>query len=134
MDDLELMGHSRSLITSFLQSLPYLLLMIVPIFATFRGYGFDLSLGAAFVLMVVLRLGTVVPQAPGNLGLFQFLVKESLEKLFNVVPAEAARFSLVLWGVVTLPLLIGGAISLAVTEAKLSELQEEARAETGKRF
>jgi len=134
MDDLELMGHSRSLITSFLQSLPYLLLMIVPIFATFRGYGFDLSLGAAFVLMVVLRLGTVVPQAPGNLGLFQFLVKESLEKLFNVVPAEAARFSLVLWGVVTLPLLIGGAISLAVTEAKLSDLQEEARAETGKRF
>jgi hypothetical protein len=26
-----------------------------------------------------------------------------------------ARFSLVLWGIVTLPLLIGGAISLAVT-------------------
>jgi uncharacterized protein (TIRG00374 family) len=133
MDDLELMGHSRSLITSFLQSLPYLLLMIVPIFAAFRGYGFDLSLGAAFALMVVLRLGTVIPQAPGNLGLFQFLVKESLEKLFNVVPAEAARFSLVLWGMVTLPLLIGGAISLAVTEAKLSELREEARAETGNR-
>ena len=134
MDDLELMGHSRSLITSFLQSLPYLLLMTVPIFASFRGYGFDLSWQVAFVLMVVLRLGTVVPQAPGNLGLFQFLVKETLEKLFHVVPAEAARFSLVLWGVVTLPLLIGGAISLAVAGAKLGELQQRAQTEVSNRF
>jgi uncharacterized protein (TIRG00374 family) len=134
MDDLELMGHSRSLITSFLQSLPYLLLMTIPAFAALRGYGFDLSLQAAFALMVVLRLGTVVPQAPGNLGLFQFLVKETLEKLFNVVPAEAARFSLVLWGIVTLPLLLGGAISLAVAGAKLGELQERAQAEVSNRF
>jgi uncharacterized protein (TIRG00374 family) len=134
MDDLELMGHSRYLITSFLQSLPYLLLMTVPIYGSFRGYGFDLSWQVAFVLMVVLRLGTIVPQAPGNLGLFQFLVKESLEKVFNVVPAEAARFSLVLWGIVTLPLLIGGAISLAVAEAKLGDLHAKAQAEVGSRF
>jgi uncharacterized protein (TIRG00374 family) len=131
INDLEIMGHSRYLLTSFLQSLPYLLLMTVPILAAFRGYGFDLSWGAAFALMVVLRLGTVVPQAPGNLGLFQLLVRESLVKIFNVVPAEAARFSLVLWGVVTLPLLIGGAISLAITGVKLEELHEAAQAEAG---
>jgi hypothetical protein len=47
------------------------------------------------------------------------------------VPAEAARFSLVLWGVVTLPLLIGGAISLAITGVKLEELHEAAQAEAG---
>ena len=129
MDDLELMGHSRSLVMSFLQSLPYLLIMVIPIYASFRGYGFDLPLVAAFALMVILRLGTVVPQAPGNLGLFQFLVKESLVKIFNVVPDEAARFSLLLWGIVTMPLLIAGAISLGVTEAKLSELNEAAQAE-----
>ena len=50
------------------------------------------------------------------------LVRETLEKVFNVVPADAARFSLVLWGIVTLPLLIGGAISLAVTEAKVERV------------
>jgi hypothetical protein len=130
MDDLELMGHSGSIVLSFLQSLPYLLIMVIPILASFRGYGFDLPWQAAFALMVILRLGTVVPQAPGNLGLFQFLVKESLVKIFNVVPDEAARFSLLLWGIVTLPLLIAGAISLAVTEAKLSELNEAAQAES----
>jgi hypothetical protein len=129
IDDLEIIGHSRSLWTSFLQSLPYLLLQIIPIYGALRGYGFDLSIGVAFVLMIVLRLSTIVPQAPGNLGLFQVVVRETLVKVYNVVPAEAARFSLVLWGMVTLPLLIGGAISLAVTEAKLSELQEAAKAE-----
>jgi len=130
IDDLEIMGHSRSLLTSFVQSLPYLMIQIIPIYAALRAYGFDLSLGVAFVLMVVLRLSTVVPQAPGNLGLFQVVVRETLVKVYNVVPAEAARFSLVLWGIVTLPLLIGGAISLAVTESKLSELHEAAKAET----
>jgi len=130
IDDLEIIGHSRYLWASFLQSLPYLLLMTVPIYATLRGFGFDSLWGVSFVLMVVLRLGTVVPQAPGNLGLFQVMVVEVLEKVFNVVHGDAARFSLVLWGIVTLPLLIGGAISLAVTECTLSELHTAAKSET----
>jgi uncharacterized protein (TIRG00374 family) len=130
MDDLSLIGHSRYLYFAFFQSLPYLLLQVVPIYAAFRGYGFDdLSIGQAFALMVILRLGSVVPQAPGNLGLFQFLTKEVLEKMFNVVPAEAARFSLVLWGVVTLPLLIGGLIALSITGSKIGELRRAAHVE-----
>jgi uncharacterized protein (TIRG00374 family) len=130
IDDLEIIGHSRYLWASFLQSLPYLLLMTIPIYATMRGFGFDSLWGIAFVLMVVLRLGTVVPQAPGNLGLFQVLVVEVMEKIFNYAHADAARFSLVLWGIVTLPLLIGGAISLAVTEGTLADLHSAAKTET----
>jgi len=129
VDDLEIIGHSRYLLLSFLQSLPFLLLQMIPTFAAFRAYGFDLSWGAALILAVVLRVGSAVPQAPGNLGLFQFLARECLEKIFNVVPAEAARFSLVLWGLVTLPLLASGAISLAVTGIKLGELHQAARRE-----
>ncbi|MEO8048965.1 MAG: lysylphosphatidylglycerol synthase transmembrane domain-containing protein [Acidobacteriota bacterium] len=130
IDDLEIIGHSRYLWTSFLQSLPYLLMMTVPIYATLRGFGFDSLWGVAFVLMVVLRLGTVVPQAPGNLGLFQVLVVEVLEKVFNFAHGDAARFSLVLWGIVTLPLLIGGALSLAVTEGSLTQLHDAAKSES----
>ncbi len=130
VDDLSLIGHSRYLYFSFVQSLPYLLLSVIPIYASFKGYGFDfLSWGAAFTLMVILRLGSVLPQAPGNIGLFQFLTKESLEKIFNVVPAEAARFSLVLWGIVTLPLLIGGLVALSITGAKIGELRRAAGVE-----
>lgn len=126
IDDLNLIGHSRYLYFAFLQSLPYLLLQVIPIYASFRAYGFDLSIGVAFALMVILRLGSVVPQAPGNLGLFQFLTKEALERIFNVMPAEAARFSLVLWGTVTIPLLGAGIMALMVSGSKLFELKRAA--------
>jgi len=126
IDDLNLIGHSRFLYFAFLQSLPYLLLQVIPIYAAFRAYGFDLSIGVAFALMVILRLGSVVPQAPGNLGLFQLLTKEALERIFNVVPAEAARFSLVLWGTVTIPLLVAGFAALMVSGSKLFELKRAA--------
>lgn len=130
IDDLSLIGHSRYLYFAFLQSLPYLLLQVIPIYASFKGYGFDdLLLKEAFALMVILRISSAVPQAPGNLGLFQFLTKESMVKMFNVVPVEAERFSLVLWGIVTLPLLIGGAVALAVTGARIGELRRAAHSE-----
>jgi len=132
VDDLQLIGRSRYMYFSFIQSLPYLLLSTIPIYASMLGYGFDLSLSVAFAVMVILRLGSVVPQAPGNIGVYQFLTKETLVKIFDVVPDQAARFSLVLWGIVTLPLLLGGLLALLITEVKLSEVkraaQDEARA------
>jgi hypothetical protein len=132
IDDLNLIGHSRYLYLAFLQSLPYLLLQVVPIYAAFRAYDFDQtpgfhpSIGIAFTLMVILRLGSVVPQAPGNLGLFQLLTREALQRIYHVAPAEAGRFSLVLWGTVTIPLLIAGLVALMVTGSKLFELKRAA--------
>ena len=130
IDDLEIIGHSRYLLLSFLQSLPFLLLQMIPTFAAFRAYGFDLSWMAAFALAVILRLGAAIPQAPGNLGLFQLLAREALQRMFGIVPAEAARFSLVLWGLTTIPLLATGLISLTVAGLKFSELHQAATAET----
>ena len=47
-------------------------IQIVPIYAIMQAYGFDgVSWAQAGALMVLLRLGSVVPQAPGNVGLFQ---------------------------------------------------------------
>ena len=132
IDDLNLIGHSRYLYYAFFQSLPYLLLQVIPIYAAMQAYDFNdspqfvPSLSVAFALMVILRLGGVVPQAPGNLGLFQFLTKEALQRMFHVVPAEAARFSLVLWGTVTIPLLLAGVIALMTSGSKLFELKRAA--------
>jgi uncharacterized membrane protein YbhN (UPF0104 family) len=132
IDDLNLIGHSRYLYFAFFQSLPYLLLQVVPIYAAMQAYGFDQSpafsptLSVAFALMVILRLGSVVPQAPGNLGLFQFLTKEALQHIYHVAPAEAARFSLVLWGTVTIPLLVAGSIALMSSGSKLFDLKRAA--------
>src|SRR5262249_32733787 len=59
-DDLALMGHSRYLFVAFLQSLPYLMLQVIPIWATFKAYGLPLGPQAALVVMVFVRLGTSI--------------------------------------------------------------------------
>jgi uncharacterized protein (TIRG00374 family) len=130
IDDLSLIGHSRYLYFAFFQSLPYLLLQVIPIYAAFQGYGFDsLELKDAFALMVILRVGSVVPQAPANLGLFQFLTIEILRRIYHVGRGDAEDFSLVLWAIVTLPLLIGGLVALTVTGARIGELRRAAHVE-----
>lgn len=128
VDDIHAMGSSRTFFYSFLASPVYLLLQAVPIFAILRAYGFeDNVFEMAGVLMVVLRLGTVVPNAPGNLGTFQFLAAQGLA-MFVSDQAMTIRFSFILWGVVTLPLLLAGFTALFVTGFKLSELQRQAQA------
>jgi uncharacterized protein (TIRG00374 family) len=124
--DLALIGHSKYLLFALLQSVPYLLLQAIPIWALFQGYDFGLGLGPAFALMVILRLASTIPQAPASIGLFQYLTKEVLERAFGIGSAEAARFSLVLWGVIKLPALAAGFTAIVITGAKMGELTKPA--------
>jgi uncharacterized membrane protein YbhN (UPF0104 family) len=126
LEDLYLMGHSRYLVLSAVASLPYLLLQVLPIYALTHGYGIPLSLPQTFVIMVILRLVAVVPQAPGNLGTFQAAAAFSLV-MFGVDESMAKRFSFVMWAVITLPLLIVGFVALTITGIRLSELRRRAQ-------
>ncbi|HTS74741.1 MAG TPA: lysylphosphatidylglycerol synthase transmembrane domain-containing protein [Bryobacteraceae bacterium] len=128
IDDLSLIGHSRYLYFSLLISLPYLLMQTVPVWATFRGFGFyDLSLFEAFGFMVILRMAMAVPQAPGNIG-YLLLSKELMLVLFGAVARDAENFSLLIWGLVTLRVVLG-AIALATTGSKFGELHRAAHTE-----
>ena len=132
IEDLNLIGFSRYLVFAALASLPYLLMQIMPIWAVMKAYGLeDTRIGIAAVMMVVLRLSSVVPQAPGNIGLFNAAAVMALQ-MFNYDPAFAKRFSLVLWAVVTLPLLVGGAIALVLTGSHLGELLSHAKSHAEK--
>ncbi len=128
IQDLHLIGHSRYLYFAFFVSLPYLLMQAVPIYAMLQAYRplSELSMLAAFASMVVIRLGGVVPQAPGNLGAFNAFAVIGL-MLFHVPKALAKRFSIVLFSAVTLPLLVVGFIALAITGIKMDELHRQAK-------
>lgn len=129
IQDLHRIGHSRFLYFSAVASIPYLLIQVIPIYAVMQAYGLDgVTLAQAGALMVLLRLGSVVPQAPGNVGLFQVLSTLGLT-LFGVPRAMARRFTLILWGVVTLPLLIAGLVALVASGAKMGDIHREAQAE-----
>lgn len=136
VDELHAMGNSRSFYFAWLASLPHLLSMTLPIYGAARAYGLEeIGLVEAAVVNILVRLGTVIPGAPGNLGAYQAAAAVALT-LMGVVGAQAKRFSLILWGIVTLPLLIAGFIALSITGFKIRELvrqaeQEQERATNG---
>jgi glycosyltransferase 2 family protein len=125
IEDLHIIGHSRYLYLSALASLPYLLLQVIPIWALAQAYDIDLTLTDAFIVMVLLRFSAVVPQAPGNLGLFQAAAVIAL-KAIGVEESISKEFAVVLWAVITLPLLGVGFLALAVTGLRINELHHEA--------
>lgn len=130
VEDLHAIGNSRSFYFAWLASLPHLLSMTIPIYAVARAFGIeDLSLLDAAIINLVVRLGTVIPGAPGNLGAYQFLVVMAMTFL-GFDAALAKRFSIILWSIVTLPLLITGFIALSVTGFKIRELQSVAQKES----
>ncbi len=131
IDDLHLIGHSGYLYLSFLVSGVYMLAQILPLYALIRASSLHVPWMASFTMMVLLRLSSIVPQAPGNLGSFQWVAARSL-MMFGLVAAHAKRFSLILWAVITLPLIVIGCIALAITGINLGHLQKQAAAAAAK--
>jgi glycosyltransferase 2 family protein len=119
------MGNLRTMLATAGASFVYLVIQIVPVWALMEGYGLDLSVWAAATVFIVLRLGTAIPNAPGNAGLYQFFCVLGLG-LFDVPKSTAVGFSLMMFGVLTLPLLIGGFIAVALTGLKLHDIRTRA--------
>jgi glycosyltransferase 2 family protein len=132
IDDLSTIGHARYIYFALFLSLPYLLLQSLPVYATFRGYGFEgLAVTDAFAMMIIMRMGSAVPQAPGNIGFF-LLSQEVLLKVFGplgVTAVQAEHFSMLLWGIAMLRMVIGGAVALTITGSGIGELRRAAHAE-----
>jgi len=126
IEGLQLMGNVRTLFFTSIISLLYMALQCLFVYALMRAYGFDLSFWAATGLLTIVRFSTVVPNAPGNLGLLNFGVVFAL-RLFEVETNDAKTFSLIFYVVQTFPLLLGGALATALTGLNISELRDRAR-------
>ncbi len=127
VEGLHAMGRSRTFPVAVAASIVYLALQVIPIHAMLEGYGLDLPLGAAAVVLVVLRLGTVLPSAPGNVGLFHLFAYLGLHRVLGVEAQTAKSVAGVMFFIVTVPLLAAGAIALAFTGSELRELYHRAR-------
>jgi uncharacterized membrane protein YbhN (UPF0104 family) len=68
IEDLHLIGHSRYLYFSFFLSGAFIFAQILPIYALVLANGLAVPWTASLIMMVLLRLSSVVPQAPGNIG------------------------------------------------------------------
>lgn len=110
----------------FFQSLGFWLVMI--------AFGIKLSPLAGVVVALVVRLGTAIPNAPANIGSYQFFCVLGL-KLFSVEKTQAAGFSVFVFAVLTVPILLIGAyvilkdgLSLGSLHKKLERIRADAPA------
>jgi uncharacterized protein (TIRG00374 family) len=126
IEGLHLMGNPRTLGLTSLISLLYFALQVVSVFALMKAYGLDLSFWVAGGVLTLVRLSTVVPNAPGNLGLINLACVMALG-IFEVEKTDAKTFSIILFVALTIPLLIGGAIATALTGVNIGELRDRAK-------
>jgi uncharacterized membrane protein YbhN (UPF0104 family) len=109
-EDLAQIGSSRAALEALSLSLAVLLFQALAFWLTARAVSLPLSFAGSVVVLLVLHLGTLLPNAPANLGTFQVAVVVGLT-LFHVDKATAAGFSMVVFVLLTAPLWALGAVA-----------------------
>jgi len=125
IEDLHLIGHSRYLYYAFVVSGVYLMAQMLPIYGLVRAYNLNVPWTASFAAMVLLRLSSVIPQAPGNVGSFHWVAARAFI-MFGVDGQLARRFTIILWAGVTIPLIVIGFLAVTMEGINMSHLQREA--------
>jgi uncharacterized protein (TIRG00374 family) len=89
------------------------------------AYHIPLGFVAGMAVFLVMRLGTTLPNAPANVGSFQFFTVLGLS-LFGVDKTLAASFSVVVFLVLTLPLWVLGLWAVGASGMTLAEIRGSA--------
>jgi uncharacterized membrane protein YbhN (UPF0104 family) len=79
---------------------------------------------AGAVVFLIVRLGTAVPNAPANVGSFQFFTVLGLQ-LFGVAKPAAAAFSVIVFLIFTVPLWALGLAAIANSGISLARIRAE---------
>jgi uncharacterized membrane protein YbhN (UPF0104 family) len=115
-------GRSRGAYVSLAVSGLILALQAAAFWAAVVAYGLHLSFWACAAVMLIVRLGTAVPNAPANVGTFQFFTVIGLAA-FGVPKAQATGFSLVVFALLTAPLWALGFLALSRSGATLHDIR-----------
>ena len=119
---LRAIGISRGLYAAVALSAGMLACQAFAIWLLMLSFGLRLSILAAAVVVLVVRLGTAIPNAPANVGSFQFFTVLALG-LFGVEKTLAASFSIVDFLILTAPLWIIGLFALGRTGMSIAEIR-----------
>lgn len=117
-------GVSRSLYRAVALSAGMLACQVVAIWFIMLAFGLKLGVLAGAVVVLIVRLGTAIPNAPANVGSFQFFTVLALG-LFGVDKTVAAAFSVVDFFILTAPLWIIGLFALSRTGMGLRDIRAE---------
>jgi hypothetical protein len=125
LEEIHLLGNWRALGIAFILSLGYFLLQFLAVLCLARADNFDFGLSESAFALLVARIATMIPGAPGNIGTFQYFFGLGLGMLM-VESFNAKSFSLIAWFFLTAPPLLVGAIFVMLTGMSIGEIHKQA--------
>ena len=125
LEQIHQLGHWNALGRAMALSSLYWALQIFAVWAIARADAFEFSFSAMTFLVVVRSVGTLMPNAPANLGAFQAAVVYGLQRLFTETP-DAQILAEIMFLLQTLPLALGGAIAIASAGFSFTDLKRQA--------
>ena len=121
---LRAMGRTREFSLSLAGSLFLLVFQALAFWLVMRGCGLQLNVWAGIAVLLIVRLGTAIPNAPANVGSYQFFTVVGLS-LFGVDKTVATGFSLVVFVLLTAPLFVLGFLAMSASGTSLLKIRQE---------
>ncbi len=120
------MARTPEFFLSLAGSLLLLAFQAMAFWLVMLAVGLHLSLSIGVAVFLIVHLGTAIPNAPANLGSYQFFTVVGLT-LFGVDKGAATGFSLVVFVLLTLPLLVLGFVAISASGTGLLKIHGEVR-------
>lgn len=121
---LHVMGTSPSFYPAVLTSLLMPFCQALALWTMVKAYGIGLPFIAAIVLLLIINLGVSLPNAPANVGSYQFFCVLGLE-FFLVEKNTAKSFSFFAWWWLTLPVALLGLYMAVRSGLSIRSLREQ---------
>jgi glycosyltransferase 2 family protein len=120
---LHAMGTAPSFYPAVLTSMAMPVFQVLALWAMVRSYGLGLSFMACVVVLLVINLGVSLPNAPANVGSYQFFCVLGVS-VFGVEKTTAAGFSFFAWFALTVPFIFLGFAALVQSGMTLRTMRE----------
>jgi glycosyltransferase 2 family protein len=121
---LHAMGTAPSFYSAVVVSLLLPSCQILGLWAMMRSYGLDLPFFAAVVVLLVINLGVSLPNAPANVGSYQFFCVLGLS-VFQIEKTTATGFSIFAFLALTLPFVFLGFAAVVRSGLSLRTMREQ---------
>ena len=126
LTDLHAIGTSPSFYAAVMTSLLIPFCQVVGLWAVMHAYGLTLSLLSAAVVLLIINLGVSLPNAPANVGSYQFFCVLGLT-IFDVEKTRATGFSIFAFLALTIPLAFLGFAALLRSGMSFHTMREKVK-------
>jgi uncharacterized protein (TIRG00374 family) len=123
LDELHKMGKARTLAAGLGVSFFYIFFQTLSIWALLQADQYDFDIRQAALIVIVFRIGTLVPNAPGNIGTLQFFTYLGVRLAGG---DEGSAFGQVNFVFITLARLLQGGVAILLTGINLSDISRRA--------